>query len=72
MFDERVRATLQKARRNINFLEKKANGIYKVKNKSQLIMLKMNLETQGCTASYTNDRGVVVEEPIEVFVSKLQ
>ena len=49
-FDERVRTALQKARRNVNFLEKKANGIYKVKNKAQLIMLSLNVETQACTA----------------------
>ena len=49
-FDERVRTALQKARRNVNFLEKKANGIYKVKNKAQLIMLSLNPETQACNA----------------------
>ena len=71
-FDERVRTALQKARRNVNFLEKKANGIYKVKNKATLIMLSLNVQTQACTAQYVGERGVVIEEPIEVFVSKLQ
>ena len=40
--EQAVRNALQKARRNINLLQKVAEGIYKVKNKPQVVMVEFN------------------------------
>ena len=71
VFDQRVRGALQKARKNVNLLQKISNGIYKVKNKPQVIMLNLNEKTKACLASYTDAQGEVVSCPITEYVYKI-
>ena len=69
--NDAVRAALQKARRNINSLQKMANGVYKVKNNSKLVMVQLNVTTQEYETSYTDEQGMVKVEPLSDYVKKI-
>ena len=55
--DAAVRTALQKARRNVTLMQKLSNGIYKVKNQPQLVMVDIDASEMECTASYTDEKG---------------
>jgi len=65
-----LKDVIQKSRRNKNLMPKKipnTNGLYKYKG-TQIVMLDLNPDGLGCTASFTNDRGEVVEKPLAEFI----
>lgn len=56
--DQAVKKALQKVKRNVNTLQKVADGIFKVKNSAQLVMVTMtDFATKECTATYTDGDG---------------
>ena len=70
--DQAVKTALQTARRNITMLQKRAAGIYQVKNRTRLVMMSMDPETLELSASYMQENGQPLTEPIATFISKLQ
>ena len=55
-----VRQAFQKARRNVNKLQKVADGIYKVKASGDLVMVEVDPRSLEPKASFTQDGGQVV------------
>jgi len=53
-------------------LQKRAAGIYQVKNRTRLVMMSMDPETLELSASYMQENGQPLTEPIATFISKLQ
>ena len=70
--DQSVKTALQTARRNITMLQKRAPGIYQVKNRTRLVMMSMDPQTLELSASYMTENNQSVTEPIATFISKLQ
>ena len=67
--DQAVKKALQKVKRNVNTLQKVANGIFKVKNSAQLVMVTMvDFATKECSATYTDGDGEPETVPLVEYV----
>lgn len=69
--DRAVRASLQRARRNINIMQKIGDGIYKLKKNGDLIMVELDPRTNDFRVSYVGAKGQVQLQELAAFVSTL-
>ena len=67
--DQAIKTALQKARRNSNLLVKVAAGIYRVKNRAQVVTVER--KAAELTVLYTDERNRVREAALSTFVATL-
>jgi len=69
--DQAVRQALQKAKRNITMLQKVTPGIYKVRNKSELVMVSFDEAKQKCSVTFTLANGKTETEDIADYIKSM-
>ena len=55
----------------MTLLQKLSNGIYKVKNKAQVVMVDLDAGEQECSASYTDENGKLQSTALAQFIGRL-